>query len=519
MRGPFGVPASSRKERRHVHEHAEEYFELFQGLTRAHGIYRVDKAPEAGEKRKGKATTVVRELTAETWSKHLEGKQGLGVVPIMDNGRVLWSAMDIDHYSLPVEDIVASLQKTPFLPCRTKSGGLHFYVFFDKPVAASAVRKRLDAIASQIGFGGCEVFPKQNKLNTAKGDTGNWINMPYFGGSKTDRYCHKLDGGRYSVDEFLAVAEGSRTNLKELEALDFGSDPLQNEELPEGPPCLQMLIQNGFPKGSMNNALINLGVYYKRAFPDEWTTKLDQANQKWLGPGTPAEVMQVIKSLQSKTYSYMCEQAPICEHCDRRTCLTRKHGVGGTGALPEIRNMQKQLTTPPLYFVDVEDTRIGPVEGQDILSQPAFRVHCFTAANIVLPNVKAERWTALMQQLVEDIDLVEVPDDSSAIGQLFIHLNDFVTGSVESDKREDVLIGKVYRTPKFRMFRLTDFISYLERLRFKEFTSPQVTAHLRIKGVKPKGLRINDKVVNVWVVPAETEHKPVKTTKPRKDVF
>lgn len=499
---------------------AEKFMAVFPGLERAFGTYRyTGPVPPKGEKRKGRAVTINKPYTSADFERHLQGKVGIGIVPITDDSTCMWGAIDIDRYDLAPDAIEAILSRTkgsPLIPCKTKSGGIHYYVFFNSPVQAKTLSSRLRATASTLGFGGCEVFPKQSALITSESDVGNWINLPYFDADNTDRYAFDDSSKPLDLEGFFLLVEQKRTTLRSLAAVKFTDISSDDTEIVDGPPCLQTLVKIGFPKGSMNNGLLALGTYYKKAFPDKFAELIEQANQKWLGPGTAEEVSACIKSLKRKDYGYKCKEAPICNHCDRTTCLTRKYGVGGAD-LPAIANLQKHMTDPPTYFVDVNNVRIGPVAAADLLNQGAFRVHCMERANLVLPAVKTDRWAALLTSLMDKITEVDVPEEASAKGQLMQHLFSFVTGSAENDEKDKLLLGRVWFDGTHRYFRLIDFQEYLGRVRFYNFPVHQLCAILKQQGVKHKQLKISNRVVNVWVTEGAEPGPKVQLTEIEED--
>ena len=80
---------------------AEDFHSLFSGLDRAYGRYDVD-SDQSGVKQSGTARTIPEKLTTKQWELHLSGTQGLGVVPIRDDAKVLWAAIDIDEYVVDI---------------------------------------------------------------------------------------------------------------------------------------------------------------------------------------------------------------------------------------------------------------------------------------------------------------------------------------------------------------------------------------------------------------------------------
>ena len=67
---------------------AQDFFELFKGLERAHGRY--DLAPESddGQKQGGSARTVQESLTVHEWELHMKGERGRVVIPNREYSKV-----------------------------------------------------------------------------------------------------------------------------------------------------------------------------------------------------------------------------------------------------------------------------------------------------------------------------------------------------------------------------------------------------------------------------------------------
>lgn len=104
---------------------AERFQALFEGLHRAHGQYRINDASVGDKKVSGRALTVLEPLTLDRWEDHLNGKLGVGSIPIRDDATCSWGAIDIDTYPLDISALEAKLKdmNLPLVPCRTKSGG------------------------------------------------------------------------------------------------------------------------------------------------------------------------------------------------------------------------------------------------------------------------------------------------------------------------------------------------------------------------------------------------------------
>jgi hypothetical protein len=309
---------------------AEKFDTLFSGLRRAYGTYTIKEVK--GKKRTGQGRTIKSDVTTELWERHLSGDQFLGIVPIRQNGTCVFGAIDVDDYDLDLLKLEQAIKKhkMPLVLCRSKSGGAHCYLFLKKPAAANKVRERLAHYSAVLGYGGVEIFPKQDRLINDD-DTGNWINMPYFEGKDTVQYAI-VDGQQLSAQDFIAHAISCAVLPDDLEA-----EPESPELLREAPPCLVTLAAGGFPDGSRNLGLFNLGVYCRKRWGEDYQDKLVEMNQLYMGDPLPdSEVKQVIKNIGKKEYSYRCREQPIAPVCQRHECLKKRFGIGMDAALDDV---------------------------------------------------------------------------------------------------------------------------------------------------------------------------------------
>ena len=231
---------------------AQRFMELYPGMEEAYGTYVIDEnATTPAGKKQGKALTKREKVTVEHWKRHIEGQEALGIVPIRKDSSCFWGAIDIDIYNMDIETLARKVyaKGIPFIPVRSKSGGCHLTVYLSESVPARDVQAKLWELASYLGFGDSEISPKQARVLVDKGDLGNWLNMPYFGGESSTRYALDAKGDAMPVGIFLGAAEESRITGKQLAALSFKA---KESELSNGPPCLEALCEQGFPQGTRN---------------------------------------------------------------------------------------------------------------------------------------------------------------------------------------------------------------------------------------------------------------------------
>ena len=479
---------------------AERFAALFAGQTRAHGVFRITHKDEKKNKFEGDASTVISDITPDLYEKHLAGKQGLGIIPIDDNNKCSFGAIDIDEYNLDLVELDERITKLslPLVLCRTKSGGAHLYVFLSEKTPASLVRERLMEFTSILGHPGVEVFPKQIKVT--KKTVGNWINIPYFNEDNlTDRYAI-LNGEQVELDGFLEYAEMMRISAIQLEEAQAD---IEDTDCADAPPCLQYLMSTGFPEGGRNQGLYNLAVYARAKFPDTWEEKLDEFNHKFMQPPLPArEVVKVSQSVsKDKEYFYSCENPPINAYCSKEVCRKRKFGIGSGNEDPDyfFDHLAKIDTAPPMWIADVNGIRIE-LSTDQLINQDKFRKTCVDYLNMLPRRIKQLEFERLVQSRLDEVEIIEAPKDASPEGQFQLHLETFCTTRQSARQKEEMLLGKVWDEGDHHYFRSKDLMKYLQQERFFEYKERQVWSALRRMGARNGQWHLNGACCSWWSV-------------------
>ena len=483
---------------------------LFRGLETAYGTFNLT-GKQANGKAKGKASVVRAKRTLATFEKHLNGEQGVGIVPINEDNLCFWGAIDIDQYPLNHATIVQTVhrQKLPLVVCRSKSGGGHVFIFLKEAVAAEALQNKLNEVASEIGFANTEIFPKQIRLVLERGDTGNFLNLPYFSHENGLRYAFKEDGSAATLEEFVEMAEAAAITPKELEQLLEKEIIEVDERIKNGPPCLQILLRQGFPEGTRNNGLFNLGVYLRKAFPNDWETKILEYNQAVLQPPLDLkEVNIVAEQIRKKDYQYKCSDQPISSFCNRDLCRSRRFGVGGDANTPRIANLRKYDSEPPLWFLDVNGSPVE-LDTEALQRQPKFQILCMEQINTMPRTITRQAWEAQMNTLLSTMietegAIIHTSEDTSIRGQFYELLEEFTTHMQAALDREEILLRRPWTNEanSRTYFRLKDLEAFLKRQRFTDYRSNKIAQRLRdIDGLSEQ-LSINGRPIRCWSIPA-----------------
>ena len=112
---------------------AERFMAVFEGFSAAHGQTNISEERRAG-KQKAKSFIVRQPLTLDHIQDHLKGTNGVGSIPIKENNKCSFGALDIDQYPLDLVAIDKRLRDNdiPAVVCRSKSGGAHRFFFFSE---------------------------------------------------------------------------------------------------------------------------------------------------------------------------------------------------------------------------------------------------------------------------------------------------------------------------------------------------------------------------------------------------
>jgi hypothetical protein len=473
----------------------------FSGLDRAHGIYggTLQKDPRKG-KIMGKAKTVKEQVTLDKWEAHIKGESGLGIVPVKDDGTCLFGAIDVDIYDIAIEAIERRVRQAelPLVTCRTKSGGIHLYLFGKEALPAHLVRDKLAEWAIALEFPGTEIFPKQAELASIS-DVGSWINIPYFEGDRTTRYAIQ-EGKALTLHAFLDLADSIAVTVKQLQEIITKQD----DRLEEGPPCLQCLAKTGFAQGTRNKALFNLGVYARKRWPDDWRSKLDELNRDYLDPPLEAEeLVSVTRNLNKKDYCYTCRDVPLVNACSRTICLRKKYGIGGSNNDPGVAldGLAKILTEPPTWLVNVDGKRVKLPSTEDLLDPVRFMRFCVDTMNALPRRINRNAWDELIRGLLERVEEVEAPEDAGVAGQFASLLEEYCAEQAPALSRDELLLGKPWSEGGTTYFRSTDMLLYLEKKRMR-LSPREAWTMLREKKAQAKAFKLKGRLVRCWGIPS-----------------
>jgi len=481
----------------------DQFMSLFQGSKLAHGTY---------DKGTGNMATISAPATEEDYRRHIIGDQGLGIIPVNEEGKCFFGAIDIDIDTVSHVDLYKRVltRNLPLNVCRSKSGGAHLYVFFKEPQNSVFVQSTLKKWAGLLGFPSkTEIFPKQTKSTTQ--NLGNWLNLCYFAANNTVRYAVN-EKGSLELEEFLESVKYYTGKEKIDESYTNGL--IQIESMP---PCLQELTKEGLPNGTRNVGLFSFGVFYRKSSPNGWEDKLRSHNQNYVSPPMASrEVEALIKSLGARQYQYKCDEEPLCSHCDRKTCLTLPYGVGHRPWEDEnnydeisVGNLRKILTDPPTYVLEVNSKDMH-LSSEEFRTFEKLRKRIFEMRDLVIRPIKQAQWEQKIKGLLTTKTDIEAPDDASVFGSVSNRIDDFLSLSDRAKGREDLLRGLPIVEKESVLFQVDFLQKYLISQKVS-IPNQDLFSLLHRRSCTYTLVKIKGKVVRAWSIPTNLVNRQTES--------
>lgn len=503
-------------------DNVHRYMALFRGNPRSFGQWN----PKETDSNRASKTEKLP-YTDKVYRRHLTGEFGLGIVPIFDDSTCYWGAVDIDNHGSKEDLDLAHIESRcielglPLVACRSKSGGVHLFLFGREPLRAVQVQSMLKKWAKDLGVEGVDcIFPKQVKLerdDEGGRQLGNWINLPYFKAADTVRYAVE-NAKPLPFELFLSLAEDRRVTSAQLDGM-YGNDHA------EAPPCIQQGIADKIGSGQRNEFAYNVTVYMKKRFPEEYRDRMYDLNNEMFDEPMPfGEIKKVVQSASRRDYRYKCALEPCKSMCDRKVCLTRKFGITQDQAdeqdaefeLPTFSSLTKYDTDPVRWELVVEEKTMM-LSTEELFEWRILRHRIAEKLLRVVPIVKNEKWQKILKGLMAQVVIRMAPEDASASGIIkgqlvqFIQKTDLTAPGTDREERKSLLRGipvvQSVDGTRAVYFRGQDFVAFLKRNKSEDLKGVNLWFALSAMGVKHGRLRVDDgKSPLVWSMELTDEH-------------
>ena len=458
----------------------DKFRKIFNGLEERFGYHVLDQSNGDGKK-SGTSFTSSYAHTKEMWKAHLEGYKfevktksktiqadSLGLCPIKSDSTCMWGAIDLDEYKPDVKELYKKIKSlsAPFIPFKSKSGGIHIYIFLTEAVPALLLREKLHSIKNI--FGDCKpdkIFPVQKYLNLEKGSAGSWINLPYHNVKNTVRYMIKEDGTAASIEEFFEHYERNKVTPSQLKKLKSNIDEGDSGDwFKDGPPCMQALASFGVPKSQRNEVLLDMTRYIKQRYPEEWKDKTLEYNKKFFEPVGKGmsfnEVSNVIGSRDKKDYTYRCDQDWLKSFCNKEECIKRKFGISGALNSELVLGPLSYVTSnPKIWYLGFNGEEVR-LSSKELVKQDLAREAATEQTGRTPPKIR--NWDMQLRGLQEKATEIDAPEESLPTFRLKTTLETFCYNTRVSKDKKKILLGRPFEDEKSIKFTFNDFFKYLK---------------------------------------------------------
>ena len=474
----------------------QEFIKNFTGLERNYGYCNISngyKDPDTGKIRfkNGDYGWSGKPITQFDYKQHLDGTKSIGIQPCNDSDLARFGAIDIDpkiYKNLDVKyylDIIQEKQ-LPLIPVKSKSGGLHLYLFTKELVRAKVIKDFLEDVLFLFKLPiNTEIFPKQTKLGSDTNGNkvnGNFINLPYFG--KKERVALDPSGKEIPFDVFLQCVELNKVDSNQIKEL---SDNLIQkaltggaEEFKDGPPCLAILSKNKMKDGR-DRFLYNYMVFAKKKYSDDWKNKVLQAgrnyfefNQTW----TDDHIKMKIKNWEKQEKGHTCSDELLSPVCVKSECVKRKFGIISDKKIdwPLMTNLIKVDFKPdPEYYLTVENKKgesvsVHAKDVNKLKDQKELRGLVMAQADIFPPPIKAMDFHAMINALLDTQDTVQPAPGTRPMEILKKLLREHINGP-QATTHNSFLSGNVLKDETYAYFVYDDFYTFLKENEWKKDAS------------------------------------------------
>jgi len=464
-----------------------DFIKYFTGLKRNYGFCNVNngyKDPNTGKIKfhAGDYGWSGKPITDNDYQLHLNGKRSIGIQPCDDNGFARFGAIDIDPKNYKDLDVkyyldIIQEKELPLIPVRSKSNGLHLYLFTKEFVQAKEIKSFLEQVLFLFKLPiTTEVFPKQTKLGTnTDGDkiNGNFINLPYF--NKDERCALDPSGNEMSFELFLNCIELNTVTagkLKEISDNIIKSELTGGaEEFKDGPPCLEILSKEKMTDGR-DRFLYNYMVFAKKKYPDNWGKMVLKAGRNYFEfdeVWTDDHIEKKIKHWEKQEKGHSCHDPLLAPVCVKSECVKRDFGIMSDKKItwPRLSNLIKVDFKPdPEYYFDVErdDGETVTVHAKDvnkIKDQQELRSLIMAQADDIPPPIKGMEFYEIIKALVATQDTVQPAPGTTPMEILKKHLKQYIH-STNATSYNSFKSGNVLKDETYAYFVFDEFFNDLK---------------------------------------------------------
>ena len=450
--------------------------ELFDGSKKRYGTFKPSGLKRADGKVEGRydwESFPANGDESQMWLDHVNGIQSIGIVPIREDSTVSFGVIDVDQVKSEDEanQILDKMRSwnLPLVPFRSKSGGIHAYLFIDGSAPAKEVKRRLTALSLKLGRpkSSIDIFPVQTKLN-ADG-TGNQINTPYF--NYKDQETKRWAIRNYNIKDLIPLEEFltmkiTRVTLKELESIGI-------KKVSDYPPCMDYYFENKVHEGERDKALLQFGCVARKMHGDDedkireemdnFVTKFFASEEGFDKNQFAKKVSQVMKKRDKADQKdendiwYVrnnCRQIADLGRCDKVGCRTRKFGLVERSVM--VTDYRMIMTNPRRHLLTMvsesgEEVIISMTTDQ-LWTQNQIAKRCWEE-QIKWTWVEKDEFETMKENWFKDMKVIDSYNEGEErFSEFSTILHSFIDEKKGANDITQIDYGYVYRCDKLKRY-------------------------------------------------------------------
>ena len=467
------------------------FLELFDGSKRKYGIFKPSGLKRSDGKVEGEYNW--KEFPVDgnelpIFTDHIEGKTPIGIVPTRPDGSCSYGCIDVDKIKSVDEanEVLAKIKSwnLPFIPFKSKSGGIHAYLFVDGSVSAKELKTRLRTLSLKLGRPKktIDIFPVQTRLS--EDGTGNMLNVPYFNAKDTGperRWAIK----DYDMNDLYTLEEFLQMPIKKITPEELFK--IGNKFTSDYPPCMDYYFENNVGEGERDKVLMQFGCVARKIHGDdqekvnndmyEFVEKHFQSKDGFTPKEFSTKVSQVMRKkdvVDQKDeediwlYKNNCRQIDELGHCDRVGCRTRKYGLVEKIVMVTDYRMLKTMPRRHLLTMVNEqgDEIVVSMTTDQLWTQNTIAKRCWEE-NIQWTMLPSEEFQTMKDNWFTQMKIVDSYDEGEEkMSEFFSILTAFIDERRGGNDISQIEMGYVWKDDKENgryFWNVTSFKNYAKQ--------------------------------------------------------
>ena len=269
------------------------------------------------------------------------------------------------------------------------------------------------------------------------------------------------------------------------------------------------LANFGFETGLSEQQIVDLMIHHRRIHGQRPRTRLDYFQRTIAKAFKRAEGVGSVKTHETPVHHQLgspgagdaggAQPAPSTARallCEQISCAI---GV-------RVLRIVKVAGQEPTYRVDLETTKIGFANADQLIVYQKFRMKIASAAEHMVPKIKA--WDKVAQMMLNALTVEDGGDEADLVGSARIYVEGYLSETPFIDAEEELSYQTKFKPTVYEgqiAICSIDLQQHINKARGENRAIKEVTAMLSALGassVRPKRTRLRDQ--SRWLLPAST---------------